>query len=68
MHIAVCMLLEEDGYFEFVGRDQDNWPHWESKKPMNLKGIEAQERRLKEKIITYFDNREKELEFIRNNN
>ena len=27
MHVAVCTLLEKDGYFEFEGRDQDGWQH-----------------------------------------
>jgi hypothetical protein len=28
MHIAVCTLLSYDGYYEFVGRDDDGWPHF----------------------------------------
>jgi hypothetical protein len=31
MHIAVCTLLEMKGFYEFVGRDQDGWPHWNRK-------------------------------------
>ena len=33
--IAICALLEPEGYFEFVGQDQDGWPHWNQVK--NLK-------------------------------
>lgn len=32
MHIAVCTLFEDEGYYEFVGRDQDGWPHWKERK------------------------------------
>ena len=55
MHIAVCSLLEQEGYFEYEGRDHDGWPHWKSKKPFTVKGSQEQERILKEKIIEYFD-------------
>ena len=40
MHIAVCRLLSEDGYYEFVGRDDDGWPHYNMLKPFNQKGGE----------------------------
>lgn len=58
MHIAVCRLLSYDGYYEFVGRDADGWPHWRELKPFSTKGVKAQEAILKESIIRYF----KELE------
>lgn len=59
MHIAVCTLLEEDGYFEFEGRDQDGWPHWRENKRFEVKGIDEQEEYLKEKVIKYFTALEK---------
>jgi hypothetical protein len=55
MHVAVCALLEEDGYYRFKGRDQDGWPHWEVEKPFSINGVKEQEHILKEKIIKYFD-------------
>lgn len=54
MHIAVCTLLEEDGFFEFEGRDHDGWPHWKILKLFNTKGIKEQEEFLKQKVIYYF--------------
>ncbi|MEM9885703.1 MAG: hypothetical protein AAF849_07415 [Bacteroidota bacterium] len=54
MHIAICSLLREDGYYEFVGRDADGWPHYESLVPIEVEGVKAQERLLKVKIIEYF--------------
>jgi hypothetical protein len=29
LHIAICKLLEPHGYYNFIGRDIDGWPHWE---------------------------------------
>jgi hypothetical protein len=54
MHIAVCALLEADGYYEHIGRDQDGWPHYKKLKEFDLQGIDGQERYLKEKVIDYF--------------
>ncbi|MEM6966303.1 MAG: hypothetical protein AAF573_16185 [Bacteroidota bacterium] len=56
MHVAVCTLLEPDGYFKFKGRDADGWPHFEVLKPVPLEGAKAQEELLKIKVIEYFKN------------
>lgn len=53
MHIAVCTLLSEDGYFEFVGNDHDGWPHWKQVRGFD-NGLDSQDKLLKEKIIRYF--------------
>ena len=58
MHIAVCRLLSIDGYYEFVGRDDEGWPHYKVVKPLRTTGVKEQEDLLKEKTIAYF----KELE------
>jgi hypothetical protein len=62
MHIAVCRLLSEDGYYAFKGRDADGWPHWEELIPVTLDGVNNQEQFLKEKVIHYFDELQKEWE------
>jgi hypothetical protein len=54
MHIASCKLLSYDGYYEFQGKDQDGWPHFEMIKPFKLKGVQEQEVYLMEKVIQYF--------------
>jgi len=54
MHIAVCQLLSDDGYFEFEGRDADGWPHYKSLQGLDIEGVKAQEQLLKEKVINYF--------------
>lgn len=54
MHIAVCELLSQDGYYNFIGRDEDGWPHYEAIKRLDKQGLVAQEKLLKEKVIQYF--------------
>lgn len=54
MHIAICSLLSSDGYYEFVGRDADGWPHFKASKQIEATGVAAQSKLLKEKIIEYF--------------
>lgn len=56
MHVGLCTLLESDGYYEFIGRDQDGWPHWKEIKPYDIKGIQLQEEYLITKIVEYFSN------------
>ncbi|MEX1189952.1 MAG: hypothetical protein WED33_11895 [Bacteroidia bacterium] len=29
MHIAICTLLEPYGYYNYLGNDEDGYPHWE---------------------------------------
>ena len=62
MHIAVCTLLEEEGYYKFEGRDQDGWPHWKENIVFNISGLDGQESFLKKKVIGYF----KALELLEN--
>lgn len=60
MHIAVCRLMSYDGIYEFAGRDQDGWPHWRQVKTVPVRGVKDQEQRLKEHVITYFQELEAE--------
>ena len=41
MHIGVCELMSYDGYYEFIGRDTEGWPHYKILKPYNVKGEKA---------------------------
>ena len=54
MHVATCHLLAEEGYFEFVGYDDQTWPHFKQIRMIPVEGEKAQERLLKESIIKYF--------------
>lgn len=58
MHIAVCRLLSQEGYFEFVGRDDEGWPHYRQVLEMTKQEVPSQERLLKVNAVRYF----KELE------
>ena len=52
MHIATCKLLEPYGYYEYLHRDDEGWPHFKRIKTLE-KGAD-QERLIKEAIINYF--------------
>jgi len=54
MHIAVCTLLEPYGYYEYIGLDKDDWPHFQLKEKLPALDKKGQERLLKEAIIEYF--------------
>ena len=60
MHIAVCRLLGYDGYYEFVGRDEDGWPHWQQVRELAPQPIADQEKLLKTNAVRYFNDLEKE--------
>ena len=54
IHIAVCKLLSDYGYYEFDYTDNDGWPHYKViKKLPNLKAGE-QTILMKKAIINYF--------------
>ncbi|QQS28180.1 MAG: hypothetical protein IPM47_15075 [Sphingobacteriales bacterium] len=56
MHLAVCRLLSQCGYFSLEYIDEEGWPHYKSEKaiPENIKGLAQQEHLLKEQILIYF--------------
>ncbi len=54
MHIAVCRLLSQEGFFEFVGRDEDGWPHYRQVLEMPKRDTVEQEKLLKINAIQYF--------------
>jgi hypothetical protein len=56
MHIAVCRLFSQSGYYELEGLDQDGWPHWVSIKKLPVMDIQVQEDLLRDHIIRYFEN------------
>ncbi len=55
MHIAMCRLMSESGYYELSHRDQDGWPHWTLVKPLPYTDMFSQEHLLREHILTYFE-------------
>lgn len=55
MHIAVCSLFRQSGYYEVEGVDKDGWPHFRQLKALPDMGLPEQENFLKDHILLYFD-------------
>lgn len=55
MHVALCTLLEPYGYYEFVGRDEENWPHFEVLKQLPFLDEREQQHFIKQAILEYFE-------------
>jgi hypothetical protein len=54
LHVAVCTLLEPYGYYEFVGKDDDEWPHFKLLKELPPLTHNDQQHLIKEAMIDYF--------------
>ena len=55
MHIAICVLLEPYGHYEYEGRDQDGWPHWKVVEKLPSLNGKDQEDLIKKSIIEYWE-------------
>ena len=58
MHIAVCSLLSNSGYYELERIDEDGWPHFKQLKAMPDMNPFEQETFLKDHILVYFQDHE----------
>ncbi|MFZ9660857.1 MAG: hypothetical protein ACO29O_03175 [Chitinophagaceae bacterium] len=56
MHVAVCSLLSQSGYFEMESVDEDGWPHFKPLKHLPEFSTKEQEDFLKDHILLYFHN------------
>lgn len=54
MHVAVCSLLSQSGYYELESVDEDGWPHFRQLKPLPEFNMVEQENFLKDHILLYF--------------
>ncbi|MCH2223262.1 MAG: hypothetical protein MK066_00740 [Crocinitomicaceae bacterium] len=54
LHVAICTLLEPYGYYEFEGRDKEQWPHFKTLKPLPNLDHREQQHLMKEALIDYF--------------
>jgi len=54
IHIGICTVLSPFGYYKFIGKDEEGWPHFKNikKLPNNIIG-EEQDNFLKKAIINY---------------
>lgn len=62
MHIAVCTLLSQTGYYELERYDDEGWPHFKQSKELPAYNIIEQENFLKDHVLLYFENTDKEIE------
>jgi hypothetical protein len=56
MHIAVCMLLSQSGYYELETVDADGWPHYKQLKHIPPMSMPDQENFIKDHVLLYFEN------------
>lgn len=56
IHIGVCTVLSQYGYYQFIGKDDEGWPHFKNikKLPNEFQG-ESQENLIKQAIVDYFN-------------
>jgi hypothetical protein len=54
MHVAVCSLLSQSGYYEVDKIDKDGWPHFKQLKAVPDMSTIEQENFLKDHILLYF--------------
>ena len=60
IHIAVCTLLAQSGYYSKESVDEDGWPHFKLLKTLPPINLMEQEDFLRDHILLYFDNLEKQ--------
>lgn len=56
IHVAVCSLLSQTGYFELDSVDVDGWPHFKPLKHIPTMNLAEQENFIKDHVLLYFDN------------
>jgi hypothetical protein len=56
MHIAVCTVLSQSGYYSIENYDEEGWPHHIQIKELPAYNMIEQENFLKDHILLYFSN------------
>lgn len=54
MHVGVCSVLMPFGFYDFIGRDEEGWPHFERKEDLPPLAPEEQELLIRKAIVEYF--------------
>lgn len=54
MHVAVCTVLSQSGYYELEGKDADGWPHFRQLKELPVMALPDQENFIKDHVLLYF--------------
>ncbi len=55
MHVAVCSLFAQSGYYELEKVDEDGWPHFKQLKALPTMNMIEQENFLKDHVLLYFE-------------
>ena len=55
MHVAVCNLFVQSGYYELERVDEDGWPHFRQLKALPVLDMREQENFLKDHILLYLE-------------
>ena len=55
MHVAVCSLLSQSGYYELEGVDEEGWPHFRQLKALPEVNLMEQESFIKDHVLLYFE-------------
>ncbi len=58
MHVAVCSLFAQSGYYELERVDEDGWPHFRQLKVLPVMNMMEQESFMKDHILLYFERNE----------
>jgi hypothetical protein len=58
MHVAVCSLFAQSGYYELEKVDEEGWPHFRQLKALPAMNMIEQENFMKDHLLLYFEKRE----------
>ena len=54
LNVAICAISSKSGFYHYIGRDADNWPHWKQLNPIPKMTHSEQDIFLKTHILNYF--------------
>ncbi len=58
MHVAVCTVLSQSGYYELERKDAEGWPHFRQLKELPVMALPDQENFIKDHVLLYFQQSE----------
>jgi hypothetical protein len=58
MHVAVCSLFAQSGYYELEKVDEEGWPHFRQLKALPAMNMIEQENFMKDHLLLYFEKQE----------
>src|ERR1700743_730550 len=62
MHIAVCSLFAQSGYYSLEGVDEQGWPHFKQLKALPEMNVIEQENFLEDHMLLYFPQQDIQLD------